>query len=215
MDHYDKFFKEELGKLGYQTLYVSKKPGNSQADGLCIAWKSRFSLLQSFSENFASTMSHLPEATPNIAIFAAFKDEQTGRRLVVANSHLYWHWDHDGLRAVQAEYLFESLMKWIVKWQLEDAEVLVCGDFNSDPSSVAYRLISRRSIPDDYYSTVMQNTGFDACALERVKHHFDLDKEQCPPFRSAYACQLIEVGKQYGGYGELLWSTYNPYKGTA
>lgn len=72
-------------------------------------------------------MKHLPDATPNIAVFVALEDMESGRRLVVANTHLYWHWDYDSLRAVQAQFLFERLLEWMQQVKLADAEVIVCG----------------------------------------------------------------------------------------
>jgi CCR4-NOT transcription complex subunit 6 len=129
MDHYEKFFRKELDHQGYSSFYACKNPANSlQSDGLCLAWKRhRFHLLHSHTQSFAETMAHLPDATPNIAVFLALEDLATGRRLVVANTHLYWHWDYDSLRAVQAQFLFERLVEWMHQIKLPDAEMIVCG----------------------------------------------------------------------------------------
>lgn len=219
MDHYEKFFKGAIEGLGYRTLFISKNPGNAQSDGLCLAWNpARFTLLTTETHSFASVMRHLPEATPNIAIFARFKDEQSGRRLVLACTHLYWHWDHDGLRAVQMKSLFEALLKWLRQHHGDEdegeEEILVCGDFNSDPTSVAYRLASRRPLPRPHYDTVMKNAGLDAAELDQMYNWFEEDGGRCPPFRSAYACQTVRPDGVFGAYGELPWSTFNTFRGT-
>lgn len=209
MDHYEKFFKAGLAGLGYEVLYRAKKEDDSQSDGLCVCWKSsRFTLTRSRVLSFVETMKHLPDATPNIALFLELEDKLSGRKLVVANTHLYWHWDHDALRAVQAQFLFERLLQWIDN---PEGDFIVCGDFNSDPTSIAYRLVCRRPIPPDHFAHQMSNSVLDAEGLHRLRTFFD-EENGFPMVRSAYACQSVRPDKVFGAYGELPWSTWNTFK---
>lgn len=212
MDHYAKFFRAELSRLGADSHFRPKRPDNDQSDGLCLAWRAaRFTLLATHELSLAATMAHLPDAVPNAALFAALRDRQSGRTVVVANAHLYWHWDHDSLRAVQARYLFEHLFRWAADAGYGAAELIVCGDFNSDPTSVAYRLVTGRSLPDAHFQHVMAGSRLAASDLASLQTYFAGQ----PRIASAYALQTLHPDRVYGAYGELPWSTFNTFKGTA
>lgn len=192
--------------MGLQSKFVPKKP-TSQSDGLCVAWNpNRFQLLDSFVLSFSEVMSHIPGATPNIALFMAFEDSMTGHRIVLATSHFYWHWDYDHLRAIQAQHLFSELVQWMNRVELTDAEMIVCGDFNSDPKSIAYELITRHPTRDDHFFFVMRNSGLTQEQLAELRGWFQ--SGVCPPIRSAYSTQAIRLEKDFGAYGELPWTTY-------
>ena len=212
MDHYAKFFHGELSRLGADSYFRPKRPDNDQSDGLCLAWRAaRFTLLATHELSLAATMMHLPDAVPNAALFAALQDRQSGRTVVVANAHLYGHWDHDSLRAVQARFLFEHLFQWAGDAGYGDAELIVCGDFNSDPASVAYRLITGRSLPEAHFHHVMAGSQLAPSDLTSLQQYFAGQ----PRIASAYALQALRPDRTYGAYGELPWSAFNTFKGTA
>lgn len=128
MEQYEKFWKDALPSIGYQCLYLTKNTANSNSDGICLAWRpNRFDLIKYISHSFEDVMKFLPDATPNVAIIAAFEDLQSGKTIITATTHLYWHWDYDSLRAVQTQNLFQRIFEWIKAEGFEDAEIIVCG----------------------------------------------------------------------------------------
>lgn len=211
MDHYEKFFKKEFPKIGLDSLYVHKKETiANQGDGLCIAWRpERFQLIDWRMQSLAETMKHLPEATPNIALFALFKDlKRSGHFIVFVSCHLYWHWNFDHLRAIQAHFMFSKLHEWVADCKSLHRglyEVIVCGDFNSDPTSIAYQLITGKQLDPDHYRKVMEPSGLDDTHLKSMPKLF---KHPNSHYHSAYSLQQITPHKQFAAYGEVAWTNH-------
>lgn len=113
--------------MGYEAIYASKRD-DGHGDGICVAWRpTRFNLLATKTLSLAPTMTHLAGAVPNLAIFVVLEDRRTGGKVVFGTTHLYWHWDYDHLRAIQAQFLFEHLAKWCHELHLHDHETIFVG----------------------------------------------------------------------------------------
>jgi mRNA deadenylase 3'-5' endonuclease subunit Ccr4 len=212
MDQYDKFFKKEFPRIGMDSLYVRKKEttvGN-QGDGLCIAWRpDRFQLLQWKTQSLAETMKHLPGATPNISVFALFQDRRRPRHYIVfVTCHLYWNWNFDHLRAIQAHFMFTKLQEWAAACKTQcpgSYETIVCGDFNSDPTSVAYQMITGKHLEADHYHKVMEPSGLDEARLKAMPKLFRAPNSH---YHSAYALQQIHPHKQFSAHAEISWTNH-------
>lgn len=185
-------------------------------------------------QSLEETMRHLPEATPNISLFAHFKDLRTDQRLIVVSCHLYWNWDFDHLRAVQAHYMFVQLFEWIQSIGLSEdsVQIICCGgltrqewfiltlihvylvfrlDFNSDPTSVAYRMITGRAMRTSHYHKVMERAKLEEFKLRDLLHFFH---QKSGRFRSAYSMQQFRPGKELGAYSEPSWTNHvNKFRG--
>jgi endonuclease/exonuclease/phosphatase family metal-dependent hydrolase len=80
-------------------------------------------------------------ALERIATWARFRDRRTGCRLL----HLNTHFDHLGEQARQES---ARLIRRRLPTLAAGLPVIVTGDFNTTPSSVAYRIFTRDTIPD-------------------------------------------------------------------
>ncbi|CAL4076774.1 unnamed protein product, partial [Meganyctiphanes norvegica] len=78
---------------------------------------------------------------------------QPNRRIVVANTHLYFHPDADHIRMLQAgiclRILRQIMMLHEAKDPSKDVSLLFCGDFNSTPEFGVYRLMTSQFIDTD------------------------------------------------------------------
>ncbi|KAF1810626.1 glucose-repressible alcohol dehydrogenase transcriptional effector [Eremomyces bilateralis CBS 781.70] len=74
-----------------------------------------------------------------------------------------------------------------------DIPLVICGDFNSEPTSAVYDLVARGSLP---------------------AHHDDLDGRDYGPFSTAGMSHPLTLKSAYGAVGELPFTNYTPdYQG--
>lgn len=139
---FEEIWKREWQRDGRNAFYAAKEGGR---DGICLVYNSeKFQSVQEEVISFAPLMTAL-EAVPNIAQILVLKsiDPSTfDKLLVVSNTHLFWRPDFDCLRVLQAHRLRRRLEE--IKFELKNEETLIimCGDWNSDPKSAVYHLIS-------------------------------------------------------------------------
>jgi endonuclease/exonuclease/phosphatase family metal-dependent hydrolase len=73
----------------------------------------------------------------------------------VASSHLYWDPKYDYVKYAQTAYLLKRLSRFKREHEstLIDPAVIVCGDFNSDPSASSISLFydSQEFVKNPYY----------------------------------------------------------------
>lgn len=77
--------------------------------------------------------------------------------LIVANTHLYFHPDADHIRLLQAgmcvKYLESVIVEEVKQKHVQDTDkmsIIFAGDFNSDPASGIFQLMTTGRIPVDY-----------------------------------------------------------------
>ena len=135
---FDEIWKREWdGGRGKRAFYAAKEGGR---DGICIVYDSeRFSSIAEEVISFAPLMTAL-EAVPNIAQTLVLKSIQSGDIVIVSNTHLFWRPGFDCLRVLQAHRLRRHLEE--IKQGHEQSIVVMCGDWNSDPNSSVYHLIT-------------------------------------------------------------------------
>jgi len=70
------------------------------------------------------------------------------RRLCVANTHIYWHPEYADIKLWQTWVLCQELSKLVSQRELP---LILAGDFNSQPKSAVYHLLSSQHLLHDNY----------------------------------------------------------------
>ncbi|POO03985.1 Endonuclease/exonuclease/phosphatase [Trema orientale] len=161
--HFENFFKPELTKCGYSVMYKKKtqpiySKGQSTIDGCATFYRHKlFKEIMKYELEFGKTASKLVEALEphlrkdsyrlfkdNVALVAILETLNNERthdcfqsRICVANTHIFANIDCPDVKLFQVVKLVTGLEK-IVDCQIP---LLICGDFNSLPSSDPHRFI--------------------------------------------------------------------------
>ncbi|KAM8910085.1 nocturnin isoform 2-T2 [Spinachia spinachia] len=158
VDHYYDTFQPIMASLGYQGSFLAKPwspcldvEQNNGPDGCALFYRrSRFSLQATAHLRLSAMM--LP--TNQVAIVQTLKCQETGRRLCVAVTHLKARKGWERLRSAQGANLLQSLrgITFQSGGRSRDEEALgavplvVCGDFNAEPSEDVYRRFSSSAL---------------------------------------------------------------------
>ncbi|BGO93945.1 hypothetical protein NBRC10512_007008 [Rhodotorula toruloides] len=155
----------------------------------------------------------------NIAVVTLLEHRASGARLMVANAHIHWDPEFRDVKLVQVAMLMEELNKIASDFSRLPARMnlgegydkaphyasgnkiplIVCGDFNSEPSSGVYEFLNAGRVERDH-ADFMDHT-YGEYSTTGAKHAFDL--------KSAYS----HVGSN--GHFELPFTNYTPgFKGT-
>ncbi|KAG1650114.1 2',5'-phosphodiesterase 12 [Nymphon striatum] len=104
------------------------------------------------------------------------------RRLLVANTHLYFHPDADHIRLLQGSIIIKYIEELLALKKLENTDfqysVVICGDFNSCPEFGVYQLMMSQHIPEN-------SADWKSCQGEEVKN---LSVSHALDLESAYGC---------------------------
>lgn len=151
VDHYYDTFQPVLARLGYEGSFLAKPwspcldvEQNNGPDGCALFYRrSRFSLQATSHLRLSAMM--LP--TNQVAIVQTLSCRVTGRRLCVAVTHLKARSGWERLRSAQGADLLQSLRSITTRNGGETAvagsvPLVVCGDFNAEPSEDVYRRFS-------------------------------------------------------------------------
>ncbi|XP_070692692.1 nocturnin [Pempheris klunzingeri] len=154
VDHYYDTFQPIMASLGYHGSFLAKPwspcldvEQNNGPDGCALFYRrSRFSLLATAHLRLSAMM--LP--TNQVAIVQTLNCQVTGLRLCVAVTHLKARSGWERLRSLQGADLLQSLRSITSQngggGQSEAAAatipLVVCGDFNAEPSEDVYRHFS-------------------------------------------------------------------------
>ncbi|KAM4732475.1 nocturnin isoform 2-T2 [Anableps anableps] len=152
VDHYYDTFQPIMARLGYHGSFLPKPWSpcldveyNNGPDGCALFYRrSRFSLHSTVHLRLSAMM--LP--TNQVAIAQTLCCRVTGRWLCVAVTHLKARSGWERLRSAQGADLLQSLQSITTRSggqnQVEPGTVplVVCGDFNAEPSEDVYRRFS-------------------------------------------------------------------------
>ncbi|XP_071350977.1 2',5'-phosphodiesterase 12 [Trachinotus anak] len=72
-----------------------------------------------------------------------------GRKVCVANTHLYWHPKGGNIRLVQMGVALQHLSH-VISEVAPGAPLIFCGDFNSSPTSGVFQLVSETAVPQQH-----------------------------------------------------------------
>jgi CCR4-NOT transcription complex subunit 6 len=144
----------------------------------------------------------------NIAVMLMLENKHTHTRILVANTHLHWDPSYADVKLVQIGLLIEEAYKFAERHLQPTPEsspeapvyesatqlpTIICGDFNSIPTSGVYEFLSRGAVKQDHED--FGNHAYGAYTTEGLAHDLNL--------RSAYS-----------SLNELPFTNYTPsYKG--
>lgn len=154
VDHYYDTFQPIMASLGYQGSFMAKPwspcldvEQNNGPDGCALFYRrSRFSLQATAHLRLSAMM--LP--TNQVAIVQTLNCQATGQQLCVAVTHLKARSGWERLRSAQGADLLQSLRS-ITSGRGGTSQsqampgsipLVVCGDFNAEPSEDVYRRFS-------------------------------------------------------------------------
>lgn len=165
---FDHDLNPALGSLGYQGIYASK--AGQVAEGEVVFYRSsKFThkcqgdiILSEKIQEDPVLMERLDTkeevktvvlTKPTILQVVILESvEKPGTCLVVANTHLYFHPQAGFIRRIQAQVILRHLSGVMQKYVKEGTNVvlMLCGDFNSNPRTGTYHLITCGHLPEDF-----------------------------------------------------------------
>ncbi|KAF7721451.1 Methionine aminopeptidase 1 [Apophysomyces ossiformis] len=130
----------------------------------------------------------------NVAIIALLEHRERRTPIVVANSHIHWDPACADVKLIQVSLLTHEIASFMEQHGVKDtAPVILCGDFNSEPSSSVYELLSKGQI---------------------AKSHPDLLTFSYGAFTAEGLQQPLKLESAYSRIGELQFTNYTPqFKG--
>jgi endonuclease/exonuclease/phosphatase family metal-dependent hydrolase len=134
-------FKSKLTDYGVVGCSRDGRNSNSGEWSAILYKLDRFSLIQSdtfwLSDTPGTTSRYQDSLCNRICTWALLKDKQTGENILMANTHL----DHgtDAVRDKQAAVLIGQLRN-----KFPDYPIFITGDFNCEPASSTYKLITKK-----------------------------------------------------------------------
>ncbi|XP_066488848.1 nocturnin isoform X1 [Tiliqua scincoides] len=147
VDHYFDTFQPLLSRMGYQSTFFPKPWSpcldvecNNGPDGCALFFlKDRFTLVN--STNIRLTAMKLK--TNQVAIAQTLKCNETGKLFCIAVTHLKARNGWERFRYAQGSDLLENLK---VITQEAKIPLIVCGDFNAEPTEMVYKEFSNSSL---------------------------------------------------------------------
>ncbi|KPP71718.1 nocturnin-like, partial [Scleropages formosus] len=147
VDHYYDTFQPVFNSLGYHSAFYPKPwspcldvESNNGPDGCALFFRKEcFELVDSVSLRLTAMM----VSTNQVAIIQKLRCKQTGRLLCVAVTHLKARSGWERLRSAQGSDLLYHLQHVT---QGTCIPLLVCGDFNAEPSEDVYRRFATSSL---------------------------------------------------------------------
>ncbi|UZJ53212.1 hypothetical protein CBS101457_002532 [Exobasidium rhododendri] len=195
-----------LSKSGRSYLY--EKGYSAKQHGLMIAWRVKKSNANSASSRLAFQekavgskivyFDHecigpksegrrgLSRVTRNIALFAALASANDPKKgVIVATTHLFWHPLHSYERVRQTGLLKRALMEWRqANSDWSDWSIILAGDFNDQPHSATYKLMTGESLTLHNWeevkisSIVHKSVDESKASVDKVMKEPKLDSER-------------------------------------
>ncbi|XP_017862422.1 PREDICTED: 2',5'-phosphodiesterase 12 [Drosophila arizonae] len=151
-------------------------PKGTCAEGIALFYRStRFELVKNYVLHLGDNISTLPVFTPLWNIIKSNEQlakricersttlqlsllqvKETGRYVLVANTHLYFHPDADHIRLLQIGFsliFVEHIYKQVIKERnitSQNIGLIFCGDFNSVPECGIYKLMTEQFVGKDF-----------------------------------------------------------------
>jgi mRNA deadenylase 3'-5' endonuclease subunit Ccr4 len=122
---------------------------------------------------------------PQCAQIASLRLVQTlSKRIIVANTHLKANETvvDERIRNAQAAILLDQIKNFIITYRLGQPPILICGDFNSRPSSTVYKLFVQGS--------TQAEVGYQPNNFKHLTHPFRLSSA----YRSLHTLRSIAAG---------------------
>lgn len=131
---------------------------------------------------------------------SARRRRQPKRQLCVANTHIYWDPEFADIKLWQTWVLCQELSKLVLSRELP---LILCGDFNSEPDSAVYELLSTQCVRHEGYDAFKKDTLKLLPPCEELHHQLLLT--------SAYSAigepQYTNFTAHFVGILDYVWYT--------
>ncbi|KAK7097968.1 hypothetical protein V1264_004869 [Littorina saxatilis] len=183
VDHFT-FMQEMLGKAGYDGSFFPKPDSpclysdvNYGPDGCAVFWKKdQVSLIQ---QKGVVLKDEKREPTNQVAVICKFTHLLLHKEFFVAVTHLksktpYWQMRHE-----QGKYLEQTLTKSVTP----STPLVVCGDFNAEPSEQVYATFRKSELKLGsaycYLSDKLEEPAFTTWKVRGGPHGKNCETAQC------------------------------------
>lgn len=181
VDHFEDYYLPSLKELGYHGLFVPKRDSpclkfdhNSGPDGCALFYDTeRFSLINHTDVALKDLDGNL---SSQVALIANLFDKVQGRTLCCGVAHFKAKESFRDLRLNQGN----DLLKCITESLGDDKTVIICGDFNAEPSEPVCQLMEKNQfvcLKNSHVSATGENPDFTTWkfrpADREVKHTID------------------------------------------
>ncbi|KAK9744938.1 Endonuclease-reverse transcriptase [Popillia japonica] len=162
MEEYKDFFKDQFKNNDYISAFFKK--GNMIPEGLAVVFdRNRFKKIDCSHIVFSKEVRHnlyrdiwsLMKKYKDVKelflkqhtslLVTILKLVETGDILVIANTHLYYHYEAGHIRLLQIAMALKYIkqrINHIQSKEIGNVSVIFCGDFNSRPETAVYQLLS-------------------------------------------------------------------------
>lgn len=184
-DHYEDHFQPYFARLGFESCFKAKTRESmgrkGKIDGCATFFrKDMFALREQHTVEFnavahgrtkeSRTLNRCLKGNVGLVLILDILDGSG--TLVVANTHLYWDPELTDVKLFQVDAFMQELDALIQSRRLgSDVPIIMGGDFNSEPLSSVYELISTGScslskpdVPEDMYNVLT------SCRLQHNLH---------------------------------------------
>nr|CCC90137.1 conserved hypothetical protein [Trypanosoma congolense IL3000] len=162
---YQRFLSRVMLHLGYEGCY-SNKNGGVQEGCACFWRSSRFALEEKseFPLNWSTLETDHPQLAADVSkheefkealrnvtsigVMLQLKDRITNEKLLVGNTHLFYHANACHIRLLQAFMLLSRLQQMAHS----HTAVVLCGDFNFTHTTGGYRLVTTGCVESGHHS---------------------------------------------------------------
>ncbi|ORX93439.1 hypothetical protein K493DRAFT_325062 [Basidiobolus meristosporus CBS 931.73] len=185
---YEEFFCEQLKQADYDSVFWVKSRAKTMSewerksvDGCATFFKSSmFNILDKQIVEFTQVAMKHPDfektedffnrfmTKDNISGLALLETKDSKQQLLVANAHIHWDPTFADVKLIQVSMLMNEITRhgseWIKSYRLgykdiSKLPILICGDFNSSPTSGVCEFLSRGSVTCDHEDLVDHNYG--------------------------------------------------------
>jgi RNA exonuclease NGL2 len=180
LNHYDTFWKKEMEKHGYHSVFMTS-PQSNMGHGCAIFYKHGFESLDHKMIDFNIMKNEDRElAKNNVAILLKLKRDD--KVYLVATTHLYWNPTCSYIRFRQLCHLFDDFKKH------DNCHIIFAGDLNLSPQTVLYPFITGKQLDNDTLHVLAEiKKDPDLDQSERVEKVKKLLAEEYPTLHSCYA----------------------------
>ncbi|XP_072040257.1 nocturnin-like [Amphiura filiformis] len=148
VDHFPDFYQPMLEQIGYKGTFKPKRYSpcldvlhNSGPDGCAIFYKqNKFEVLETISQGLTATAGGRTWKSNQVILchrFRCLTSNLKGREVVIGTTHLKAKPGYDDVRHSQGVDLLK-----IIKPKVNDAPVIIGGDFNAEPTEKVYKAFS-------------------------------------------------------------------------
>jgi CCR4-NOT transcription complex subunit 6 len=229
-DHYEHYLLPFMFSLGYESIFTQKSRDSQgmygKVDGCATFWKrSKFVMLENYDVEFNEVARRvaaelgLDEAErrrfmnklskDNIAQLVVLDTSQNrtmgrgGRTaMCVVNTHLYANKNQPEVKLWQTLALMNEVESFIVE---RDLALIMCGDFNSEPTSSVYEFLAEAGIVNSRSEVAGSEASVYLPDASSIVHNLDVTSVMYSAFKAEP--QFTNYTANYKGTLDYIWYT--------